>query len=53
MSDVIKTTDFLAQAVDWRIVSDGACAFYRTSSLAESAKLVAALAETPALVGQA
>jgi 4a-hydroxytetrahydrobiopterin dehydratase len=52
MSDAIKTTDFLAQAEDWRIVSDGACAFYRTSSLAESAKLVSALAETPALAGQ-
>ena len=52
MTDAIKTSDFLEQAEDWRIVSDGACTFCRTSSLAESAKLVSALAETPALAKQ-
>jgi len=52
MTDHIKPTDFLAQAEDWRIVSDGACAFYRTSSLAQSAGFVTALSDIPALAGQ-
>src|SRR5687767_13589506 len=53
MSDPIKTSDFLAEAKDWRIVSDGACAFYSTSSLVESAAFVSALADSPGLAGQA
>jgi 4a-hydroxytetrahydrobiopterin dehydratase len=52
MTDAVKITDFLEQAPDWRVVGDGACAFYRTSSLTESARLVSALAETPGLAGQ-
>lgn len=30
---------------DWRVVGDGACAFFRTDSLAESARLVQAMSE--------
>src|SRR5262245_34999141 len=30
---------------DWRVVSDGGCAFYPTASLAESARLVNAIAD--------
>jgi 4a-hydroxytetrahydrobiopterin dehydratase len=30
---------------DWRVVSDGGCAFYPTASLAESARLVEAIAD--------
>lgn len=29
---------------DWRVVGDGACAFYRTATFAESARLIAAIA---------
>jgi 4a-hydroxytetrahydrobiopterin dehydratase len=32
---------------DWRVVTDGACAFFRTGSLAESARLVAAIGALP------
>src|SRR3954451_16251139 len=32
---------------DWRVLGDGATAFFRTSSVAESAKLVAAIGELP------
>ena len=49
MTDPIKTSAFLDQAPDWRIVSDGACAFYVTSSLAASAAFVDALAKIPNL----
>ena len=38
---------------DWRIVTDGACAFFRTGSLAKSARLVAAIAELPDVDAQA
>jgi 4a-hydroxytetrahydrobiopterin dehydratase len=34
---------------DWRVISDGACAFYRTGSFAESARLVAAISDLPDL----
>ena len=47
MSDHISPTQF-QEAVgveDWRVVGDGACAFYRTGSFAESARLVQAIAE--------
>ena len=40
----MKTADFLAAAPDWRIVSDGAVAYYPTGSLAASARFVHALA---------
>jgi 4a-hydroxytetrahydrobiopterin dehydratase len=34
---------------DWRVIGDGACAFYPTSSLAQSAQLVAAVSNLPGL----
>jgi 4a-hydroxytetrahydrobiopterin dehydratase len=34
---------------DWRVIGDGACAFYPTSSLAQSAQLVDAVAKLPGL----
>ena len=34
---------------DWRVIGDGACAFYHTSSLVQSAQLVAAVANMPGL----
>ena len=49
MSDTIKTSRFLEQAPDWRIVSDGACAFYRISSLVQAAMFVSALAQIAGL----
>lgn len=49
MSDPIKTTQFLSGAPDWRIVSDGACAFFETDSLAQAAALVEALSNIPNL----
>jgi 4a-hydroxytetrahydrobiopterin dehydratase len=50
-NDDIKITEFLAAegAEDWRIVSDGAVAFYRTESLAMSANFVAALTDVAGL----
>ncbi|HSL11939.1 MAG TPA: VOC family protein [Actinomycetota bacterium] len=32
---------------DWRVVGDGACAFFRTGSFAEAARLVQAIADIP------
>lgn len=32
---------------DWRVVGEGACAFFRTGSFAESARLVRAISELP------
>lgn len=49
MSDVIKLADFLAAAPDWRIVSDGAVAFYPTDSLAASVTFVDALSHIAGL----
>lgn len=51
MTDQIKIKEFTEAegAEDWRIVSDGACACYRVSSLAEAARFVDALAGIPAL----
>jgi 4a-hydroxytetrahydrobiopterin dehydratase len=34
---------------DWRVIGDGACSFFRTRSFAESARLVQAIGELPAL----
>jgi len=34
---------------DWRVVGDGACTFFRTSSFAEAARLVQAMSELPGL----
>ena len=49
MSDAIKIKEFLAGAADWRIVSDGAVAFFPTESLTVSAGLVDTLANVPGL----
>src|SRR5690349_19547970 len=49
MSEPMKIRDFLAAAPDWRVVSDGACAFFRTSSLAQAARFIDALAKVPNL----
>jgi 4a-hydroxytetrahydrobiopterin dehydratase len=43
VDEAMKTADFLAAVPDWRIVSDGAVAFYPTDSLATSVKFVGAL----------
>jgi 4a-hydroxytetrahydrobiopterin dehydratase len=34
---------------DWRVVGDGACAFFRTNSFADAARLVQAMSELPGL----
>jgi len=44
MTDPIKISAFEAGAPDWRVVSDGACAFFVTSSLTQSVTFVAAIA---------
>ncbi len=49
MTDAMKTADFLAAAPDWRIVSDGAVAFYPTASLAQSVEFIGALAQIAGL----
>src|SRR4051794_3290061 len=48
MSD-IKIRDFQEAATDWRVVSDGACAFFRTTSLGQAAGFVEAIAQVPNL----
>src|SRR5688500_1023871 len=49
MSDEITIREFHASegAEDWRVVSDGACTFFATESLAESVRLVQAISELP------
>jgi 4a-hydroxytetrahydrobiopterin dehydratase len=47
MTDTIKIREFLEAAPDWRVVSDGAVAFYPTDSFATSARFVAALVDVP------
>src|SRR3954468_14897483 len=47
MSEPMKIRDFQDAAQDWRVVSDGACAFYVTSSLGQAAAFVEALAQVP------
>ena len=51
MSDAMRADDFLAAdgAQDWRVLSDGAVAFYPTDSLATSADFVAALSKVDGL----
>jgi 4a-hydroxytetrahydrobiopterin dehydratase len=34
---------------DWRVIGDGACAFFRTASFSEGAKLIHAISELPGL----
>jgi 4a-hydroxytetrahydrobiopterin dehydratase len=47
MTEPISLTQFRESdgVEDWRLVSEGACAFYRTGSFAESARLVSAIAQ--------
>jgi 4a-hydroxytetrahydrobiopterin dehydratase len=47
MDDQLSPTEFLEATGgdDWRVVGDGACAFFRTGALAESARLVQAIAD--------
>jgi 4a-hydroxytetrahydrobiopterin dehydratase len=49
MTDTITPQEFRASdgVEDWRVVGDGACAFFQTGSFAEAARLVAAIAELP------
>ncbi len=49
MTEPIKIKQLLDGAPDWRVVSDGACAFFVTSSLAQAAAFVDALAKIPNL----
>jgi 4a-hydroxytetrahydrobiopterin dehydratase len=55
MIDAIAPATFHEQegAADWRVVEDGATAFFRTASFAESAELVAAVARIPGLEAHA
>jgi 4a-hydroxytetrahydrobiopterin dehydratase len=49
MTDQITPTQFheAAGVADWRVVGDGACAHFRTESLAAGARLVQAISELP------
>jgi 4a-hydroxytetrahydrobiopterin dehydratase len=51
MTDQISPKEFHeAQGTeDWRVLGDGACAFFRTGSFAESARLVQAISELPGI----
>jgi 4a-hydroxytetrahydrobiopterin dehydratase len=44
MDDAMTASEFHRSVDDWRVVGDGACAFFRTSSFGESAQFVAAIA---------
>ncbi len=50
MTDFMTPKQFLeAEGIeDWRLLSEGACAFFRTESLAASARFVQAIADLPA-----
>ena len=49
MTDQISPKQFHESegVADWRVIGDGACAFFRTGSFAESARLVQAISELP------
>lgn len=49
MTDQISPKQFHeAEGVeDWRVVGDGACAYFRTGSFAAGAQLVAAISQVP------
>jgi 4a-hydroxytetrahydrobiopterin dehydratase len=51
--DPIPPSEFLASegVEDWRVLSDGTCAFFATSSFAESARFVAAIAGLAKVAG--
>jgi 4a-hydroxytetrahydrobiopterin dehydratase len=49
MSDYISPTQFHASegTEDWRVIGDGACAFFRTGSFAAGARFVSAIGDLP------
>jgi 4a-hydroxytetrahydrobiopterin dehydratase len=49
MTDQISPKQFRESegVEDWRVLGDGACAYFRTGSLAEAARLVQAISELP------
>ena len=49
MTDGISPTQFHESegVEDWRVIGDGACAFFRTASFASGARLVQAISELP------
>ena len=51
VTDPITGSDFASSdgVDDWRVVGDGACAFFRTGSFGESATFVAAIGKLPSL----
>lgn len=51
MTDHISPSQFqeAGGVEDWRVVGDGACAFFRTSAFAEAARLVRAISELPGI----
>ena len=51
MTEQITAREFLEAdgVADWRLVSEGACAFFRTGSFTESARLVGTISELPGL----
>ncbi len=54
MSDRISPSAFHAAAgtEDWRVIGDGATAFFRTGTYAAAAQLVAAIADLPGIEGR-
>jgi 4a-hydroxytetrahydrobiopterin dehydratase len=53
MTDYVSPSEFhAAEGVeDWRVIGDGACAYYRTESFAASAALVQAISALPGVEG--
>jgi 4a-hydroxytetrahydrobiopterin dehydratase len=53
MTDPITPREFEESAgvEDWRVLGEGACTFFRTGSMAESARLVQAIAEVDGVAG--
>jgi 4a-hydroxytetrahydrobiopterin dehydratase len=49
MNDGITPTQFHQDAEDWRVVGDGACAYFPTGSFTKGARLVQAISELPGL----
>ena len=51
MTDHISPRQFRESAgvEDWRVISDGAVAYFRTTSFAESARFVQAMAQLPGI----
>lgn len=47
MTLTIRQFHEAAGTEDWRVIGDGACAFYRTDSLADGARFVGAIAAVP------